>query len=225
MYENRKSSVKAVLFDLDLTLVDSSKAIIESVRHTLDAKGYSYRKEDVTDLVGKAPLEDQFRALVPSLSDEEIWECVDLYREFYLDHHLEDTVIYTQVAETLRCLEKQGFKLGIVTGKYRKPVLDVLNHFHLDPLFEAVVSSYEVNGHKPSPKIVFEAARKLGVAASECVLVGDSPADVKSGKRAGALTIAISREKSSRQQLEEAEPDLIIENIEELPSAIQALLQ
>lgn len=215
-----KTRIKAFLFDLDLTLVESSRAIIKSIEHTLDLKGYSYKEEDVVNLVGKAPLEDQFRSLVPSLSDEEIWECVDSYRKFYLGHHLEDTAIYPKVIETLQYLKQQGFKLGVVTGKYRKPVLDVLNHFHLNSLFEVVVTTYEVKNHKPSPKVVLEAARRLGVEASECVVVGDSSADVESGKRAGALTVAISRETSSRQQLEKTEPDLVIENVGQLPRAI-----
>jgi pyrophosphatase PpaX len=220
-----KIRIKAVLFDLDLTLIDSLRAIIRSIEHTLDSKGYSYKKEDVVDLVGKAPLEDQFRALVPSLSDKEIWECVDSYRKFYSHYHLEDTTIYPRVVETLQHLKQQGFKLGVVTGKYRKPVLEVLNHFHLNSLFEVVVTAYEVKSHKPSPKIVFEAARRLGVEAAECVVVGDSPSDAESGKCARALTVAISRETSLKRQLEETEPDLIIENIRELPTAIYTLLQ
>jgi len=215
--------IKAILFDLDLTLVDSSKAIIRSIKHALDSKGHSYRKEDVVKLVGKAPLEDQFRALVPSLSDEQIQICVDSYRRFYLAHHLEDTGIYPEVVETLRHMKQEGFKLGVVTGKYREPVLEVLKHFHLDSLFEVVVTAYEVKSHKPSPNVVLEAARKLGVAASECVVVGDSPSDIESGRSAGASTIAVSREPSSRRELERTKPDLLIENICELAKAIDAL--
>jgi len=216
----RERRIRAILFDLDLTLVDSSKAIIRSIRYTLDSRGHSYRKEDVVKLVGKAPLEDQFRTLVPSMSDEEIWECVDSFRKFYFTHHLEDATIYPQVVETLQYLKEQGFKLGVVTGGYRETVIVVLNHFHLNSLFDVVVTASEVKSHKPSPDMVFEAARRLRVAASECIVVGDSPSDIEMGKRAGALTAAVSRDGSNRKRLEENEPDLIIENIKELPTAL-----
>lgn len=111
----RRGKFKAVLFDLDLTLIDSSKAIINSIKHVLDLKGYSIQKEEIAKLVGKVPLEEQIQALVPSLSDTEISEYVDCYRQHYLTHHIENTKLYPHAEETLQNLRSLDFKLGVVT--------------------------------------------------------------------------------------------------------------
>ncbi len=209
----RREGFKAVLFDLDLTLIDSSKAIVNSIKHVLDLKGYSIQKEEIAKLVGKVSLEEQFQALVPSLSDNEISEYVDCYRQHYLTHHIENTKLYPHAEETLQNLRSLDFKLGVVTGKYKKPALEVLNHFQLTPLLNVIVSSYDVKKHKPAPDVIFEATRRLGVNASECVFVGDSLADVEAGKRAGCFTIALSRNRVSRRQLEEVEPDILLDDL------------
>ena len=210
----RREGLKAVLFDLDLTLIDSSKAIVNSVKHVLDLNGYSVQKEQIAKLVGKVPLEEQFQALVPSLSDDEVREYVDCYRQHYLTHHSENTKLYPHAKETLQNLKSLDFKLGVVTGKYKKPALEVLNHFQLTPLLNVIVTAYEVKKHKPAPDVVFEAARRLGVNASECIFVGDSLADIEAGKRAGCFTIALSRNRMDRRQLEEAEPDVLLDDLE-----------
>lgn len=58
-------------------------------------------------------------------------------------------------------------------------------------LFDTSVTGYEVKRHKPAPDIILEAAKRLGVNVSNCAVVGDSPADIESGRRVGALTIAV----------------------------------
>ncbi|UCE15397.1 MAG: magnesium-dependent phosphatase-1 [Candidatus Bathyarchaeota archaeon] len=209
----RREGFKAVLFDLDLTLIDSSKAIVNSIEHVLDLQGYSIQKEEIAKLVGKVPLEEQFQALVPSLSDDEVNEYVNCYRQHYLIHHIENTKLYPHVKETLQNLRSLDFKLGVVTGKYKKPVLEILNHFQLTPLLNVIVTSYDVKKHKPAPDVVFEAARRLEVNSSECIFVGDSLADVEAGKRAGCFTIALSRNEVGRRQLKEAEPDILLDDL------------
>jgi len=209
----RRDGFKAVLFDLDLTLIDSSEAIANSIKHVLDSKGHSIQRKEIAKLVGKAPLEEQFQAHVPSLSDDEVSEYVDCYRQHYLAHHIESTRLYPHVKETLQNLRSLDFKLGVVTGKYRKPTLEALNHFQLTPLLNVIVTAYDVKKHKPAPDVIFEAARRLRVNASECIFVGDSPADVEAGRRAGCFTIALSRNERDRRQLEEAEPDILLDDL------------
>lgn len=208
-----REGLKAVLFDLDFTLIDSLKVIVDSLKYVLDLHGYSFQNEEIAKLVGKAPLEEQIRALIPSLSDEEIDEYVNLYRQHYLTLHIENTKLYPHVKETLQNLRSLGFKLGIVTGKYENPALEVLDHFQLTSLLNVIVSTYDVKNHKPAPDGIFEAARRLGVKTTECIFVGDSLADVKAGKRAGCFTIALLRKRVSRRHLEEAESDMILNEL------------
>lgn len=208
-----RCNVRAFLFDLDGTLVNSSKAIIDAITTVLDFRDYSYDSEKIAKMIG-TPLEDMFRALVSGLSDKEVWRCVHEYRKHYSIHHLKGTKIHPNVFKILRKLKKRGFRLGLVTTKYRKFVLEILDHFNLVKLFDAVVTGYELRGHKPAPDIILEIAKRLGIEPSECAVVGDSPLDVEAGNRAGALTTAILIGPYNRQQMENAKPDLIVENLE-----------
>ncbi len=213
MVKFRLRGVKAVLFDLDGTLVDSSEAIINAVEKVLESRGLTCNRADVSRMMG-LPLENIFSVLVPDLSKEEIWQLVREYRKYYIEHHIENTTIHPSAQMLLRKLKAKGFKLGIITAKYRKPVMAILAHFGISELFDVVVSGYEVKRHKPAPDIVLEAAKRLRVDPKQCVVVGDSPIDVQSGKRAGSFTIAVSSNTYNRKQLKSAKPTIIIEELE-----------
>jgi pyrophosphatase PpaX len=206
-------NIKAVLFDLDGTLVDSSEAIIEAVEKVLELKGLACNRAEVARMIG-VPLENIFGVLAPDLSEQEIWQLVHEYRKYYMVHHLENTTIHQSTQMVLRKLKTKGFKLGIITGKYREPVMDVLSHFGIAELFDVVVTGYEVIKHKPAPDIVLEAAKRLGISPKQCVVVGDSPLDVQAGNQAGSFTVGVISKNYVRKQLESAKPTVIIEKLE-----------
>jgi pyrophosphatase PpaX len=193
--------------------VDSSEAIVDAVEKVLELEGLKCDRAKVAGMIG-LPLEDIFRVLVPVLSEEETWRLVNEYRKYYIAHHLENTRINPSAQTVLRKLKAKGFKLGIITTKYRDPVMDVLSHYGISELFDVIVTGYEVAKHKPAPDIVLEATRRLGVNPAECVVVGDSPFDVQAGRRAGSFTIAVLSATYTRKQLKNAEPTLIIKEFE-----------
>jgi len=211
----RLQGIKAVLFDLDGTLVDSLEAIVNAVEKALESRGLKCDSAKVVKMIG-LPLENIFGVLAPNLSKQEIWQLVNEYRKYYMTYHLENTTIHPSAQLVLRKLKAKGFKLGIITSKYRKPVMDVLFHFGIAELFDSVVTGYEVKKHKPKPDIVLEAAKRLGVNPKQCVVVGDSPVDVESGKRAGSFTIAVVSNTYDRKLLEDAKPTIVIEQLEEI---------
>jgi pyrophosphatase PpaX len=215
MVKLRLQNVKAVLFDLDGTLVDSSEAIIKAVEKALELKGLTCNRAKVARMIG-LPLENIFGVLAPNLSEQEIWQLVHEYRKYYMAHHLGNTTIHPSAEMVLRRLKAKGFKLGIITTKYREPVMDVLSHFGIAELFDVVVTGYEVIKHKPAPDIVLEAAKRLRVDPKQCVVVGDSPLDVQAGKQAGAFTIAVLSTTYTRKQLESTKPTIVIEEFEEI---------
>jgi len=208
-------NVKALLFDLDGTLVDSSEAITNAIEKVLATKGWACDKVRLTGMIG-LPLEDIFRVLTPDLSNEEIWKLVQEYREYYLGHHLENTSISPSTIILLKRLKERGFKLGIITTKYREPVYDILEHFGISGLFDIVVTGYEVKRHKPAPDIIIEAAKRLGVDPKQCVVIGDNPIDIKAGKRAGSFTIGVLSNMCTRKQLGKEKPDYVVTDLDKL---------
>lgn len=209
----RLQNVKVVLFDLDGTLVDSSEAIIKAVEKALESKGLTCNRAKVGRMIG-LPLENIFGALALNLSEQEIWQLVHEYRKYYIAHHLENTTIYPSTQMVLERLKTKGFKLGMITSKYREPVMDVLSHFGIVELFDVVVTGYEVVRHKPAPDIVLEATKRLRTDPKRCVVVGDSPLDVQAGKQAGSFTVAVLSAAYTRKQLESSKPTIIIEKLD-----------
>ena len=209
----RLQDAKAVLFDLDGTLLDSSRAITDAVENVLKSRGLECDRAKVAEMTGN-PLENIFAVLASDLSTEELWQLVLDYRKYYMAHHLEHTTIQPSTKMLLAKLKTRGLKLGIITGKYREPVIDALSHFGISEFFDTVITGYEVRNHKPAPDIVLEAAKRLRVNPKQCVVVGDSPLDVEAGKRAGSLTIAVSSNPRSRRQMGKVKPTAIVTDLE-----------
>lgn len=215
LISTRDYGIKAFLFDLDGTLVDSSEAIIETNKKVLDSNGHSYDEQKIIGMIGM-PLEEMFRILIPNLSQAKVNQYTNEYRKHYSNIHLKHTKIQPGTIRLLRKLKDHGFKLGIVTTKYRKPVLEVLHHFNLIDIFDTIVTGYEVKRHKPAPDIILEASKRLGVEAANCAIVGDSPIDIEAGKRAGAITIAVLTGPYTRQQMLKAKPNFLIESLKSI---------
>jgi phosphoglycolate phosphatase len=219
--------VKALLLDLDGTLVDSSEALKEAGKAGFIAIGLP----DVHD--GKIPFEVA-RRLEQDLSIE------DLFSKFHVAKEVEErflpaylTAYYTavtlrskpfpQAKRTLQVLSKR-FPLALITLRYvvREQILDELNHMGLAKFFRAVVTTLDVAKPKPFPDALLVAAKKLHVPIRDCAIVGDSIIDIQAGKAAGAKTIAVLTGLFSRAELEAQKPDLVIDGLASLPMCTTA---
>jgi phosphoglycolate phosphatase-like HAD superfamily hydrolase len=215
--------VKALLLDLDGTLVDSSEALKEAGRAGFIALGLS----DVRD--EKIPFEVA-RRLEQDLSID------DLFSQFHVAKKVEERFLpayltayysavtlkskpFPQAKRTLQTLSRR-LPLALITLRYvvREQILDELNHLGLAKFFRAVVTTLDVEKPKPFPDALLVAARKLHVPISECAIVGDSIIDIQAGKAAGAKTIAVLTGLFSRAELEAQNPDLVIDALRHLPA-------
>jgi len=106
-------------------------------------------------------------------------------REYNLRHHDELAGIFAGMAEVVQELYAAGAHMAIVTSKTRQTALRGLRLFDLDKYFPVVIGFDEVEHHKPHPEPVLSAVRLLGLEPSDCIMVGDGPADIASAKAAG----------------------------------------
>jgi len=214
--------VKALLLDLDGTLVDSSEALREAGKAGFIAIGLrDVRDEKIAFEVARRleqdlPIDDLFSEFHVTKEVEEHF--LPAYLTAYYSAVTSKSKPFPQAKRTLQNLS-QHFPLALITLRYvvREQVLDELNHLGLAKFFRTVVTTLDVKKPKPFPDALLVAARKLHVPINECAIVGDSIIDIQAGKAAGAKTIAVLTGLFSRAELEAQKPDLVIDAIARLP--------
>jgi pyrophosphatase PpaX len=210
----RLRALDAVLFDLDGTLLDTIPHILASFRHATTAVLGAPLSDDVLLRHVGVPLAKQMRMLV---DDEDTAErLLVAYQEFNRTTHDEMARLYPGTRETLLDLGVCGPPLAVVTSKGSAMAFRGLELFDLLPFFSAVVTADDTPLHKPDPHPVLHAAHALDAQPARCLYVGDSPHDIEAGRAAGALTAAAAWGVSTRERLEQADPDVIIEDIRDV---------
>ncbi len=179
-----KPLFKAVLFDLDDTLVNAADHILGGFNYALSQQGFPQITEN--DLSKKAgrPLHSCYQMFAPGGDLEKF---VADHREFQLQN-MRLVKDFDGMRETLGELGKNGVKIGIITARYRPTTELIVKQHRLDEYVGAVVCGDDFPEGKPHPRPCLEAAKKLGVEAKNCLVVGDGCSDVMSGKAAGAKT-------------------------------------
>jgi pyrophosphatase PpaX len=202
-----------VLFDLDGTVVDSGSMILASFRHaTRTVLARDVPDEVLLAHVGGASLSEQMRALDPTRVDD----LVATYREHNEPLH-DGLQPCAGVVEAVERLRLEGRRLGIVTAKRQATVALAFGVLPLRHLFDAVVTSDDVERGKPHPDGILRALELLGARAEEAAYVGDSPFDIEAAKRAGVYAVAVCWGGiHSRERLEACAPDVFVETAEEL---------
>jgi pyrophosphatase PpaX len=208
-----------VLFDLDGTLIDSVRLILDSYHHTLATHGLPPRSDaEWLEGVG-TPLTAQFGALQNTAGMLDA--LIATYREFNLKHHDRMVTVYPGVVDVVRELKEDRIATGLVTSKNRSGALRGLTLARLELLMDVLVCADEVENPKPHPEPVEKAVRLLGADPATTVYVGDSIHDMRSGRAAGVRTAAVLWGPFGRRHLEGAQPDYWLERPEELLALVR----
>jgi len=215
-----KLRVKGILLDLDGTIVDSKDAYLEAVKIAFAATG---QKMVDTKIATEIP-----KRLEQNLPINDLVKGVDTQKflEAYLKAYYQATATKTKpipnIQKTIKKLSEKA-RLALVTMRYvpRKEIIAELEKFSLAKCFQHVITALDTRNPKPSPEALIKCAKQMGIKISECVVVGDSIADIKAGKTAGAKTVAVLSGIFSREELEKEKPDLILENVNQLPDFIE----
>jgi len=206
--------VRSVLFDLDGTLIDSLRLILDSYHHTLAEHGLPART-DAEWLKGVGtPLTVQLNEWRDELGTIEAM--IATYREYNLRHHDRMVTVYPGVLDAVRAIKAAGLQTGLVTSKNRQGALKGLTLVGLEALMDVMVCADEVTNPKPHPEPVEKAVALLGADSPTTLYVGDSVHDMHSGRAAGVLTGAALWGPFKRTQLEEAAPDYWLETPQDL---------
>ena len=206
------------VFDFDGTLMDTEPAIMASYEHVFSVYG---NPEDFTPerrIAVLGPALD--RMMAEFFPDRDPWECVDEYRRFQREHARNLIYPMKGAMEMLAKLSAMGIPCAVVSTRYYKSLMELMEAAHMAGFMTAVLGNDSVTKGKPDPEGILKAQAAMQV--SRVVYVGDSVMDVQAGKNAGAVTVAYPSNEGKRAQLIAAQPDHVIEHLGELPALIQA---
>lgn len=185
--------IRALLFDLDGTLIDSAPDLAGAANDMRVAHGLAVLPLDhFRPMVGSGARGMVDRAFGVGPGDERFAGLRDEYLKRYEARMTRDTHVFPAVAQLLNELDRRGTPWGIVTNKaarYAEPIAAMLG---LLRRAGAVVCGDTMAQAKPHPAPLLEAARRLGIEASACAYVGDDLRDVQAGTAAGMVTVAVT---------------------------------
>ncbi len=210
------------LLDLDGTLTDSKVGITRSVQYALRCAGVDVADlETLTPYIGP-PLQDSFVALA-GFSEADAIRAVASYREYFAETGIFENVVYPGIHECLETLQARGWRLAVATSKPTVFAERILDHFSLRTHFEAVVGAGLDGSRRHKHEVIAVALSELGVAAAECIMVGDREHDVIGAKTVGLRSVGVTWGYGSVQELSEAGADLLVHAVADLPGAMQRL--
>jgi len=218
--ENKKLKVKGILLDLDGTIVDSKEAYFEAVKTAFAAMGQTMVNARIVIEIPKRL--EQNLPINNVVNGIDIQKFLKIYLKAYYKATATKTKPMPKISDTLEKLSEKT-KLALITMRYvpKKNVIEELEKFGLAKYFQYVITALDTHDPKPSPEALIKCARELRIPTCDCLVVGDSVADIKAGKTAGAKTVAVLSGIFSREELEKEKPDLILENVNQLPDFLE----
>lgn len=190
--------MRAVLWDLDGTLISTKRLYIEAYSRALRP----YLGRELTHADARAVQVISELRFLRTLAGDSYEACLAEFRKLYAELHATHfDGIYEGVEATLAELRKRGLKLGVVTGKARTSWEVSRSAASLGD-FDVVVLDDDVNEPKPNPEGILLALSDLGVAPDEAVYVGDSIGDISAANDAGVVSVAALWSKDAEAQQE-----------------------
>ena len=206
----RPLAVRAVLFDIDGTLVDSVGAFLEVARTAAQPHGLEVTERQVRDCLASGssfwkrvvPVDrPDCEALRKAMSAEAAREWPRVLRSHGR--------VFEGVAQTLDALKRLGISLGIVSGA-RPEVLELLRAHGILDRFDSIVLADDVSRRKPDPEGIVKCLRQLGVASERAVYIGDTPIDIQASRAAGVRAVSVLSGACDSATLSAHEPDRLV---------------
>ena len=217
-----------ILFDLDGTLADTALDLTETMNVVLTRHGRArVPHEKVREMVGGGARKIMARGFAYTgepASDKLLDQLFEEFLAYYGDHLADHTQIFDGLVPVLETLQRDGFKLGVVTNKVEGLSRDVIKLLGLDAFFPVLIGGDTLPVRKPDPAPLFEAIDRLNGNRSHAVMVGDSPFDIDAAKNANVGSIAVSFGYTHIPPAEMG-ADRLIDHYDEFMPALNSLLE
>ena len=212
--------LRAVIFDFDLTMADSTAGAIDCINHALQCLGLPNAPDRrILESIGLS-LPDTF-AYITGRTDPPMVEAFARHFVARADEVMVDlTVLYECVPRVVRTLNAAGLSLGIVSSKFRHRIERIVAREQLGDCFRLIVGAEDTPYHKPHPAGLLQALSRLGCRPDEVVYIGDHPVDAQAARGAGIAFVAVLTGMSEREHFLESEPLAIIADLAGLPELL-----
>jgi HAD superfamily hydrolase (TIGR01509 family) len=206
-------NIKAFIFDLDGTLIDSEKAHLKAWSEALSVFLQDFDINLVQKHFGKSGREIAFLILQDEMKAE---QCEKIKDQIF------DTLLSTDVEpmpcaiSLLELLKRRNIKTGVASSHYSERIIRILKHFNMLDFFDIIVGLDEVTKPKPSPELLLKALRKLDVSPAVAAYIGDSPYDVLTALNAGCYSILIKTYPRVNLRESRVFPNLVVKSLCEL---------
>lgn len=198
-----KLNKKAVVFDLDGTIIDTIKDIAAAVNRAANAFGFpDHSVEEVTSFLGNGSLMLMRRVTNVFDNDELCFAVRERFRAEYEAHMFDLTVPYEGIAQLFSALRERGVKIAVITNKDDHCAVPMIERF-FGGLVDVCRGVRADNDRKPNPDVTLSVLDSLGVSPDEAIFVGDGMADVNVSKNCDIELIPVGYGYTAPEKLEQ----------------------
>jgi membrane protein len=192
--------LKAILFDIDGTLVDSNDYHVLAWDEAFRAAGYSFDRQTLHDQIGKGA-DNYVPALLPDASPDEAERLGDAHGPIYKQRYLPLVKPFPGARDLLARCRDVGLKVVLASSAAGEELRHYVELLDIGDILDATTSADDVGCSKPCPDIFDTARQKAGVAPDEALVVGDTPYDIEAAAKAGMKAIGVRSGKFSDESL------------------------
>ncbi len=209
-------SCRAVIFDLDGTLVDTLEDLTAAMNAALghfSLPGHSAQAYKM--MIGSGARRFAESAL-PADQQDLAERLLALMREHYRDNCFKYSRLYDGMGEVVRQLRQRGLRLAVLTNKDQVVTGRIIEHFFGNEAFESVIGAIEGRPIKPDPGTTAGIVESMGLTCEDFIFVGDSAVDIETARAAGMRSVGVAWGFRGRDELEAAGAHIIIDSPREI---------
>jgi phosphoglycolate phosphatase len=220
--------LRAILFDLDGTLLDTAADITSALNHALaDQRLGSFSEAQVREMIGRGvpTLIERALARLGTPGSVDLARLLERFDEHYdrlLDRGEYQARVYPGVAQGLSELFARGLRLAVVTNKRKQAAVSLLARLGLSEWIQVVVGGDSCAFRKPRPEPLLRACEALKVAPGQALMVGDSETDVLAARAAGMAIVCVPYGYNEGADPRALACDVLLESLGDLPALLTA---
>ncbi len=207
---------KAVIFDLDGTLLDTLDDLMNAVNFALREFSFPERsREEIRSFIGNGVIKLMERSTPVDTDPETQEKCLDTFRRYYLEHMSDNTAPYNGIIPLLERLKSEGISTAVVSNKLHSAVVGLCEDY-FPSLIDIPLGVAEEKERKPSPLNVYKAMGRLSSDIENTIYVGDSNVDVETARNASLKCIGVTWGFRDRDELLAHSCDFIADTTDEV---------